>query len=92
MKDQRNSYLCKKCLGIVVTIDIDEGVTPFMMKCRADPGCGGESYSAMYRNVPNIKPHYLWRKPTPDEYKASSKDTKNHFDQGGLDLHPWEER
>ena len=31
----KNIYTCPKCGGQTVTIDVDEGVTPFMLRCRA---------------------------------------------------------
>lgn len=30
-----NVYTCRKCGGYTVTIEIHEGVTPFMLRCRA---------------------------------------------------------
>lgn len=30
-----NVYVCQKCGGHTVTVDVDEGVTPFMIGCHA---------------------------------------------------------
>lgn len=30
-----NVYVCEKCGGHTVTVDVDEGVTPFMIGCHA---------------------------------------------------------
>lgn len=30
-----NVYTCRECGGHTVTVDVDEGVTPFMIRCRA---------------------------------------------------------
>ena len=30
-----NVYVCQKCGGYTVTVDVDEGVTPFMIGCHA---------------------------------------------------------
>lgn len=36
MSDPRiNVYVCQKCGGHTVTVDVDEGVTPFMIGCHA---------------------------------------------------------
>ena len=81
-----NRYTCQTCGGQTITIDRDEGVTPFMMLCRATPECKGHSYSSFYRDVIGT-PTYEWRKATPEEYAASSPAMRQHFDMGGLDLH-----
>jgi len=36
MSEQRiNVYVCRKCGGHTVTVDVDHGVTPFMIGCHA---------------------------------------------------------
>lgn len=30
-----NVYVCRKCGGHTVTVDVDDGVTPFMIGCHA---------------------------------------------------------
>lgn len=36
MREPRiNVYVCEKCHGHTVTVDVDEGVTPFMIGCHA---------------------------------------------------------
>ena len=87
---KRNAYTCQTCGGTVITEDRDEGVTPFMLACRATKGCSGMSESHFYRGptVASDKPAaFIWRKPTPTEYKASSPAMKQHFDQGGLNIY-----
>lgn len=91
MKGKRNSYQCTTCKGIIFTEDRDEGTTPFMLGCRAKDGCAGTMESAFYRlpeQAAQVRPHYIWRKPTPEEYAASEFGMRAHFDQGGLDLYP----
>lgn len=36
MVGYENVYTCQKCGGRVTTIDVDQGVTPFMIRCRVD--------------------------------------------------------
>ena len=87
---KRNSYQCTTCSGIVFTADQDEGTTPFMMKCRATDGCTGTMESAFYRlpeQAAKVRPHYIWRRPTAEEYAIAEPGMKQHFDMDGLDLH-----
>lgn len=83
---RQNRYTCQTCNGSIVTVDRDEGVTPFMICCRATPGCRGAMYSSFYRGEPGT-PTYEWRKATPAEYAKSSPEMREHFDMGGLDIH-----
>jgi hypothetical protein len=89
MSERLNRYTCRDCRQSIITVDRDEGVTPFMLLCRATEGCRGFSYSSMYRGVTGT-PTYEWRKPTPAEYLAYPPAMREHVDQGGLDIHPIE--
>lgn len=82
-----NKYTCKSCGGSIITVDRDEGVTPFMLGCRADPKCKGDMYSSFYREV-HGEPTFEWRKPTLTEFRKSSRAMQQHFEDGGLDIHP----
>lgn len=51
----KNAYWCPECHGYVVTVDVDEGVTPMFLACRVkgDPrdqanDCKGQMQSMMY--------------------------------------------
>jgi hypothetical protein len=48
---KKNVYTCNACGSKIVTIDRDEGVTPFAMECKAD--CGGDMLSGFYRALPS---------------------------------------
>jgi hypothetical protein len=85
-----NRYTCQTCGGHTITIDRDEGVTPFMLLCRATKDCVGHMYSSFYRAVEGV-PTYEWRKPTLAEYAAMSPAMRDHIDRGGLDIHPIEQ-
>jgi hypothetical protein len=91
MSTRLNKYTCKSCGGEIITIDIDEGTTPFMLLCRVKADCGGHMYSSFYRNV-HGKPTYQWRKPTLTEYRQSSAATKQHYEMGGLGIWPYSEK
>ena len=86
-----NVYTCPICHGYTVTIDRAEGVTPFMLDCRASgkPGdCNGKAESSFYPKGPRPKhipaPSWEWYKPEADEYKFLSGPIKDHVDMGGL--------
>jgi hypothetical protein len=90
MSNERlNRYRCEKCHKSIVTVDRDEGVTPFMLNCRRTPGCSGQMTSRFYQ-VESVwgPPTFEWRKPTKKEYKRMSPAMKQHIDQGGLDIYP----
>ena len=87
MGDKLNRYTCEKCDGSIITQDMDEGTTPMYLGCRATEGCVGRMASSMYRGVTGA-PGYVWRKATKAEYMASDAAMRQHFDLGGLDIHP----
>jgi hypothetical protein len=87
----RNAYTCQTCGQTVITEDMEKGVTPFMLACRATKGCSGMSQSHFYRGptVESDKPAtFIWRKPTKAERRAASPGMRQHFDQGGLNIYP----
>lgn len=86
----KNIYTCEKCGGRTITLDVDEGVTPFMIGCRASGDeftCNGMAQSSMYR-IPEDTPEHQWEwfKPTGSEYRKLSRPMREHVDKGGLDL------
>jgi len=88
---KRNAYTCKTCGQTIITVDVDEGTTPFMLACRATIGCDGMSESHLYTGfvVNGSEPAMFdWRKPTKKEYSKSSPAMQQHFDMGGLQIYP----
>jgi len=100
-KGEQNVYTCQKCGGHTVTIDVDEGVTPFMIGCRADriieKRCEGMAYSNFYPEKPwpahiPREAKWEWYKPTDAELRKNYKDDdmyaqmKEYVDKGGLDM------
>lgn len=81
---KKNVYLCQKCGHGFVSIDVDEGVTPFMTGCLRD-GCDGWAQSTFYRVDPMLKeiPAALeWYRPTAlDGLKHR---VRLHVEKGGL--------
>jgi|HubBroStandDraft_2_1064218.scaffolds.fasta_scaffold74636_4 hypothetical protein len=91
--NRENVYTCEKCGGYTVTVDIDEGVTPFMLKCRAsgkEGDCEGVALSAMYPKGPRPahipEPSWEWYKPSAKEIAAMPASWRDHYRKGGLHL------
>lgn len=59
---RRNCYRCAMCHGSIITVDEDDGVTPFMLGCRVRRSCRGMMQSSFYRDVPTRVPTYAWRR------------------------------
>jgi hypothetical protein len=87
----KNVYTCRKCGGRTITLDVDEdGVTPFMLRCRAsgnEGDCDGMAESSMYRIPADTPAHgWEWFRPRGSEYRKLSREMKYHVDNGGLDI------
>lgn len=83
-KNRKNAYWCPDCHGYVVTIDLDEGVTPMFLACRVkgEPGspendCKGRMHSMMYPDEPwpEVDGHLtpIPTEPTWEWYKPTLK-------------------
>jgi hypothetical protein len=81
-----NIYICEKCHGQVVTKDIDAGVTPFMISCRATPGCIGAMASSFYRCDQSLPFQFEFYRP--ESLHGFDSWTVEHLKKGGLILRP----
>ena len=91
-----NVYTCRKCGGYTVTIEIHEGVTPFMLRCRASGRegdcCGMAESSYPSAEKPSWKPSWVpdpaweWFRPVGAEYRKLNRAMREHVDKGGLDI------
>lgn len=64
-RDYLNTYVCEKCGHHVLTLDLEAGVTPFMILCER---CDGTMTSRCYHQH---QPNFLWYRPkTYDELHA----------------------
>ena len=82
-KGKKNIYTCDKCKGHVVTVDVDRGVTPFMIECKATAFCDGMMKSSMYRVFDqDMRAGYEWYRPTAVEIVKPH--LQHHIEQGGL--------
>lgn len=90
-KDRENVYTCPVCSGHTVTIDRDEGVTPFMIGCRASGkvgDCNGKAESSFYPPGPRPDhipaPSWEWYKPDQTKFDTLSRWELEHVAKGGL--------
>lgn len=96
---KKNAYFCDKCLNYIVTIDIDVGVTPMFLACRATEDCPGTMVSMMYpdepwperdpggREIPT-EPNFEWFKPSLKNARRRGPEMYDHVRRGGLDIRP----
>lgn len=92
-KGKFNIYDCKKCGGVTVTQDVDDGVTPFMIGCRAKGlgRCKEFAQSRFYRVTPeDVDFHggaqWEWYRPSPQALRGMGDEMFRHVARGGLDL------
>jgi hypothetical protein len=83
-----NAYTCDECARKTFTIDRDDGVTPFMIRCVH---CGARAMSAFYRVAQTYKPSHEWYRPNDTEITAMAAypelaSTVQHIKDGGLVL------
>jgi hypothetical protein len=90
VKGAANIYTCTMCGGRTVTVDCDEGVTPFMIDCRAsgeDGDCDGMAQSSFYHVPPGTPPpQWEWYAPGEEEIERATPGMRWHARQGGLFL------
>lgn len=84
-KQKKNIYTCDRCSGHIVTVDIDDGVTPFMIACEATQKCHGMMRSSMYRVFDQtLKASHEWYRPSPATGGNLSAGALDHVMKGGL--------
>lgn len=84
---KKNVYRCEKCNTYIVTVDRDQGTTPYITTCK-QPNCDGFARSNMYRISQELIPTYEWYIPEMDEQDTLDESTKQHVEMGGLLLRP----
>lgn len=78
-KEKKNAYQCEECASWIVTIDREQGVTPFMVGCGE---CGAMAQSKMYRVSGSMEPTHEWFRP--ETLDGLSQWTADHVRKGGL--------
>jgi hypothetical protein len=80
---RKNMYVCDTCRGHIVTRDVDEGTTPFMLACRATAGCKGRMRSSMYRVFDGaIAASHEWYRPPAGQTLTPGE--REHVAKGGV--------
>lgn len=86
-KGKKNIYMCKRCGRGFVSIDLDDGVTPFLMSCLTD-GCKELAASFFYQApqdlLADISPAVEWYKPDAVELAGLTGHSREHVLKGGL--------
>lgn len=82
-KNRKNIYVCDRCAGHIVTVDLEEGVTSFLIQCEATAGCKGMMKSSLYRVYDqSMRASHEWYRPTLVE-RLTPYD-REHVRKGGL--------
>jgi hypothetical protein len=84
----KNAWHCGECGRFTVAVHVDEGVTPFVIGCRATPGCQGLARSIFYPPEPwpswAPEAEWEWYRPTPSERQGLAPEVREHVREGGL--------
>jgi len=83
-RPNKNAYTCGACGGQIITVDLAEGVTPFMLACKATPGCSGLMRSAFYSIDQTLVAAWEWYRPR--SLHKFTPEMKSHIRAGGLVL------
>lgn len=88
----KNIYLCSSCGHGFVSLDLDDGTTPFMTSCL-NPACKEMASSMFYRcpqeMLANVQPAIEWYKPTKAQMLKKPPHAKHHVEMGGLLSRPF---
>lgn len=82
----KNTYTCNVCHGKIVTEDVDRGVTPAFIACRATRYCLGTMASGFYRTDPATPTQGEWYRPRREALKDMTIAERRHVVDGGLVL------
>ena len=87
---KKNRYTCELCESILVSVDIDDGTTPFMIECW---NCDvADMTSEMYMCPQDLIVTHEWYAPDRKERRKLSPSEKNHVEKGGLLMRPLTKR
>ena len=91
LKGQRNKYVCEKCGGEFITVNLVDGVTPYTLECRANwpEICSGLARSQFYRIDQTTPAGWGWYRPDGVELERLEQlhpGTKDYVKNGCLIL------
>jgi hypothetical protein len=82
---KKNAYICQTCGKPTVTIDRDEGTTPFQIDCQ-QKDCKGNAVSEFYNVPQNLEATHEWYRMGPAEARGLKPHLRQHHEMGGLFL------
>lgn len=82
---KKNRYTCQTCGHQFVTVDRDDGTTPFMCGCQK-AGCKGMAQSELYRVDQSLTATHEWYRAGAAEARGMKPHFRQHHDMGGLFL------
>lgn len=77
----KNRYTCNTCGQSIITVNTDNGTTPFGISCKFS-GCNGVMFSSGYQIDQSLDADFVWYKPK--SLKKLDKQTRDHVRKGGL--------
>ncbi len=86
-KGMKNVYVCRHCRHPTVTIDLDDGTTPFLTGCTKE-GCSGIAESSGYMVQEPLEPTHEWYRAQDDAPLLKHPASKWHHEHGGLFIRP----
>lgn len=81
----KNRYTCQTCNAWYVTVDRDDGTTPFMAPCQVS-FCKGMAQSEFYRVDQSLPATHEWYRASDVEARGMKPNLRQHHDMGGLFL------
>src|SRR4051812_6698473 len=78
---QKNVYVCQTCGHNTVTIDRDDGTTPFLTGCTKD-GCKGTAQSRCYQVLEPLVPTHEWYRAKDDAHLLRHPAARRHHAMG----------
>ena len=87
-RPKENSYRCEKCRILIVTVDVDDGVTSAFIECSefGRKNCTGTMASSFYMMSEEMpKATYEWYRPrSAKEIREVDANALDHIQRGGL--------
>lgn len=83
---KKNAYTCTVCKGRIVTEDVVEGVTPFMLACKVTALCQGSMQSHFYDIDQGEVATFEWYRPSLRSAAKQGQAMYEHVKRGGLDI------
>jgi hypothetical protein len=80
---KKNAYICESCAKATTTINLVNGVTPFLIAC---PHCGEPARSCFYKVSQDLVPTHEWFRPSDGQLKSIARASAEFAGLNGRDL------